>query len=32
MLDDPRMRYDERLAGWAGVERAITREHNTRAN
>ncbi len=28
----PRMRYDERLLGWRGVEYAIQREHNTRAN
>jgi hypothetical protein len=27
-----RMRYDERLAGWAGVERAMKREDVTRAN
>ncbi len=27
-----RMRYDERLAGWAGVERAMKRENVTRAN
>ncbi len=26
------MRYDERLAGWRGVERAMERERNTRAN
>ncbi len=26
------MRYDERLAGWVGVERAMTREEVTRAN
>ncbi len=27
-----RLRYDERLAGWAGVERAMKREEVTRAN
>ncbi len=27
-----RMRYDERLAGWAGVDRAMKREDVTRAN
>ncbi len=27
-----RMRYDKRLAGWAGVERAMKREEVTRAN
>ncbi len=32
MLELPRMRYDERLAGWAGVERAMKREEVTRAN
>ncbi len=31
-MELPRMRYDERLAGWAGVERAMTREEVTRAN
>ncbi len=31
-LELPRMRYDEQLAGWAGVERAIRREHVTRTN
>ncbi len=30
--EDPRMRYDERLLGWRGVECAMTRERNTRAN
>ncbi len=31
-MELPRMRYDERLAGWAGVERAMKREEVTRAN
>jgi hypothetical protein len=31
-MEVSRMRYDERLAGWRGVERAMERERNTRAN
>ena len=31
-MELPRMRYNERLAGWAGVERAMKREEVTRAN
>ncbi len=28
----PQLRYDERISGWRGVERAMEREANTRAN
>ncbi len=31
-MEDARMRHDERLLGWRGVEKAIARERKTRAN
>ncbi len=30
-MELPQLRYDERLAGWVGVERGMVREVNTRA-